>query len=159
MSAIDCRAGAAEAHACGADPPRDTIVCVIPVQAIVPRALAEIIRKAPLNAEKIAFAWRTAVGPAVAGATEIALDDHTLRVRARDRVWQRELERSAALIRTRLDDLLGAGVVRYIDVTAAAAGSRPRAAGSPGATGSAAVEPARKRPPSAGGSGSARRRR
>ena len=111
------------------------------MQAIVPRALAEIIRKAPLNAEKIAFAWRTAVGPAVAGATEIALEDHVLQVRARDRAWQRELERSAATIRMRLEDLLGAGVVRYIRVTAAP------------------EEQARKTPLSEGGSGNARRRR
>ena len=114
---------------------------MIPVQAILPHALAEIIKKAPLNADKIAFAWRIAVGPAVAAATEIALETATLRVRARDRAWQRELERSAALIRKRLDDLLGAGVVRYIDVTAAPA------------------EQARKKPLSEGGSGSARRRR
>ena len=77
--------------------------------------------QAPLTEEKVGFAWRTAVGAAVAGATEIALDGTTLRVRARDRAWQREIERSVATIRTRLDDLLGAGVVRYLDVTAAAA--------------------------------------
>src|SRR5688572_15404314 len=93
---------------------------------IVPAVLAEIVRKAPLTDEKVAFAWRTAVGPSVAGATDIALDHHTLRVRARDRAWQRELERSAAMIRTRLDDLLGAGVVTYIDITAAAAPSEAR---------------------------------
>ena len=136
---------------------------MIPVQSIVPGALAGIIRKAPMNAEKLAFAWRTAVGPTVAGATEIALDGHTLRVRARDRAWQRELERSAAMIRTRLGDLLGADVVRYIDVTvapaASAAGSRPQAAGPPRATGPAAAARAPKMPPSAGGSGSGRRRR
>ena len=135
---------------------------MIPVQAIVPGALAGIIRKAPLTAEKLAFAWHTAVGATVAGATEIALDGHTLRVRARDRAWQRELERSAAVVRTRLGDLLGAEVVRYIDVTvapaASAAGSRPQA-GSRSATGPAAAERAPKTPPSAGGSGSARRRR
>lgn len=135
---------------------------MIPVQAIVPGALAGIIRKAPLTAEKLAFAWRTAVGSTVAGATEIALDGHTLRVRARDRAWQRELERSAAVVRTRLGDLLGAEVVRYIDVTVApaapAAGSRPQA-GSRSATGPAAVERAQKNSRSAGGSDNVRRRR
>ncbi len=134
---------------------------MIPVHTIVPRALAEILRKAPLSDDKVAFAWRTAVGPAVAGATEIVLEEATLRVRARDRAWQRELERSAAIIRHRLDDLLGAGVVRYIDVTAAAAstGFRSRPAAAPRATGPAAAAPAPKTPPSAGGSDSARRRR
>ena len=78
-----------------------------PVQTILPGALAAIVRKAPLTEEKVGFAWRTAVGAAVAGATEIALDGTTLRVRARDRARQREIERSVATIRTRLDDLLG----------------------------------------------------
>ena len=136
---------------------------MIPVQTIVPAVLADIVRKAPLTEEKIAFAWRTAVGPAVAGATEVALDDRTLRVRARDRAWQRELERSAAMIRTRLDDLLGAGVVAYIDVTVATAASaavrRPVSAAAPPAKAPAAAARAPKSSPSAGGSSNARRRR
>ena len=33
--------------------------------------------------------------------------------------WQREVERSAALIRSRLETLLGERVVRYIDVKSA----------------------------------------
>jgi hypothetical protein len=37
-------------------------------------------------------------------------------VRARDATWQREVERSAALIRARLDALLGEAVVRTIEV-------------------------------------------
>ena len=131
---------------------------MIPVQTIVPAALAAIIRKAPLTEEKVGFAWRTAVGPAVAGATAVVLDGTTLRVGARDRAWQREIERSAATIRTRLDDLLGAGVVRYLDVTVAAA-AEPRRAAPRHGTGPAVAAPARKSPPSAGGSDSARRRR
>lgn len=124
--------------------------------------LAAVIKKAPLTDEKVAFAWRTAVGPAVAGASEIVLDAGTLRVRARDRSWQREIERSTAIIRARLDDLLGKGVVRALDVTSAAAstaGSRPPAAAPPGAKGSAAAARAPRSSRSAGESGSARRRR
>lgn len=134
---------------------------MIPVQTIVPGILAAIVRKAPLTAEKVGFAWRTAVGPAVAGATDAALDGTTLRVCARDRAWQREIERSAATIRTRLDDLLGPGVVRYLDVTVAAApvAGRARPAAPRRATGPAAAGPARKNRPSAGESDNARRRR
>ena len=125
---------------------------MIPVQTIVPRMLAEIVRKAPLTGEKVAFAWRTAVGPAVAAATEVVLDRDVLRVRARDRAWQRELERSAATVRRRLDDFLGAGVVRTLEFTAATA--EPRLARGP-------AEPARapKTRRSADGSDSAPRRR
>ena len=133
---------------------------MIPVQTILPAALAAIVRKAPLTEEKVAFAWRTAVGGAVAGATDVLLDGTTLRVRARERAWQREIERSAATIRTRLEDLLGPGVVRYLDVTVAAAEEPRRPVVAPRrGTGPAAEGQAPKNPPSASGSGNARRRR
>jgi hypothetical protein len=83
----------------------------------MPEALAAILRRAPLTPEKVAFSWRTAVGPAVDKVTSVHLrDDGVLHVHARDTTWQREIERSAALIRSRLDSLLGDGVVRYIEV-------------------------------------------
>lgn len=135
---------------------------MVPVQAILPAALAALIRKTPLTDEKVAFAWRTAVGPAIAAATDVTLDQGVLRVRARDRAWQRELERSAATVRARLDDLLGAGVVRALAFTAAApsaVGPRRPAAATPPATGPAAAAPARSSSPSAGGSSTARKRR
>jgi hypothetical protein len=98
---------------------------MIPVQQFMPEAVAEILRKAPLTPEKVAFAWRSAVGAAVDNASTIELRAGVLHVRARDAAWQREMERSAAVIRARLDALLGAGVVRYIDVTVA----QPRGSG------------------------------
>jgi hypothetical protein len=92
------------------------LAIVIPVQSILPDALAAILRKAPLSAEKVVFAWRASVGPVLDRVTAIELRDHVLHVRAKDAQWRRELERSAALIRTRLDALLGPDVIRYIDV-------------------------------------------
>jgi hypothetical protein len=89
---------------------------VIPVHAIVPDALAAVLRKAPLSAEKVAFAWRMAVGPAVDRVTTIELNNGILHVRARDGAWRREVERSSHLIRSRLGALLGEAVVRVIDV-------------------------------------------
>lgn len=83
----------------------------------MPDALVQILSKAPLTDEKVMFAWRTAVGPAVDNVTSIRLDGRVLRVRVRDAAWQREIERSAALIRTRLEPLLGVGVVRGLEVT------------------------------------------
>jgi hypothetical protein len=83
----------------------------------MPGALAAVLRKAPLTPEKVAFAWRTAVGPAVDRVTTIELRGAVLHVQAKDAAWQREVERSAALIRARLEMLLGAAVVRGIDVT------------------------------------------
>ena len=80
---------------------------MIPVQQFMPAAVAEILRKAPLTPEKVAFAWRTAVGPAVAKATSVELREGVLRVRAREVTWLREVERSAPLIRSRLATVLG----------------------------------------------------
>ena len=90
---------------------------MIPVSQFMPPALAAVLRNAPLTPEKVAFAWRTAVGPSVDKATVAELRKDILHVRVKDPRWQREVERSAALIRARLDTLLGDGVVRYIDVT------------------------------------------
>jgi hypothetical protein len=91
-------------------------IFMIPVQQFMPGALAEILRKAPLTAEKVDFAWRSAVGPAVDKATAVDLRNGVLHVKARDASWQREVERSASLIRVRLIALLG-DVVRSIEVT------------------------------------------
>ena len=90
---------------------------MIPVHHVVPDALAALLRKAPLTPEKVAFAWRTAVGAAVDRVTTIELRGRVLHVRAKDPAWQREVERSAAIIRNRLDALLGEAVVRGLDVT------------------------------------------
>lgn len=92
-------------------------LAVIPVHQVMPAALAVVLRKAPLTPEKIAFAWRTAVGPSVDRVTTIALRGRVLHVRAKDAAWQREVERSAGLIRSRLAVLLGDDVVRGLDVT------------------------------------------
>jgi hypothetical protein len=89
---------------------------VIPLRQVMPDAVAAIVRKAPLTPEKVAFAWRSVVGPALDHATSVNWSDGVLRVKAKDVAWQREVERSAALIRSRLDHLLGERVVRYIDV-------------------------------------------
>ena len=90
---------------------------VIPVRQVVPDAVAALVRKAPLTPEKVSFAWRSAVGPAIDHATSVTWRGGVLHVQARDAAWQREIERSAALIRARLDTLLGERVVRYIEVS------------------------------------------
>ena len=90
---------------------------MIPVNEFLPAALAELLRKAPMSSEKLAFAWRQAVGPQVERATTIQLEGKVLKVRAESAQWQREVERSAALIKSRLATILGDGVVRGIDVS------------------------------------------
>jgi len=90
---------------------------VIPVAEVIPAALAAVLRNAPLTPEKVAFAWRLTVGPAVDRATTIELRERVLYVRARDAAWRREVQRSAGLIRRRLQALLGPDVLRALDIT------------------------------------------
>lgn len=87
---------------------------MIQVHRFIPDALAQILRKAPLSGEKVAFAWRSSVGPAIDRGTTVSLREGVLQVTAREAAWGREVERSEALIRARLDSLLGHGVVRAI---------------------------------------------
>jgi hypothetical protein len=90
---------------------------MIPVRHFMTDAVAGVLRKAPLNADKVAFAWRAAVGPVVDRVSTVELRDGVLHVRAKDAAWQREIERSAGLVRARLDSLLGRGVVAWLTVT------------------------------------------
>ena len=83
----------------------------------MPAVVAEVIRKAPLCPEKVDFAWRSAVGAAVARVTNVRLDDEgILHVMASDPQWAQEVKRSARLILPRLATLLGPGVARKIHV-------------------------------------------
>jgi hypothetical protein len=90
---------------------------MIPVQRVMPDALAAALRNAPLTPEKIAFAWRMAVGPAMGNVTTIEVDGRILHVRTKDAVWQREVERSMGIVRSRMEALLGKGAVGDIRVT------------------------------------------
>ena len=84
----------------------------------MPGALAAVLQKAPLTPEKVAFAWRTAVGPSVDRVTSVELKNGVLHVRAKDAAWRREIERSAGIIHVRLGTLLGNDLVRRLEVTA-----------------------------------------
>ena len=81
----------------------------------MPAVVAEVIRKAPLCDEKVAFAWRLAVGPAVAKATKVRLDDKgTLYVSAEAPAWLDGVRQSVGLIRSRLAHYLGDDAVKRI---------------------------------------------
>jgi hypothetical protein len=91
---------------------------VVPVHRVIPDVLTSVVRKAPLTPEKVAFAWRMAVGARVDSATQIELREGTLHVLAREVAWQREVEQSAGVIRSRMAALLGPDVIRFIRVSA-----------------------------------------
>jgi hypothetical protein len=89
---------------------------MIPVQHVMPNALASVLRLAPLTPEKVAFAWRTAVGAAVDRATGVELRESTLVVVVKSEEWRHEIVRSLGLIRSRLNFVLGDGVVARIEL-------------------------------------------
>jgi Dna[CI] antecedent DciA-like protein len=91
---------------------------MIPVHQLMPNAIAEVLRKAPMSPEKVAFAWRASVGPAINKVTTIELRGRVLYVRTKDPSWQREVERSLGIVRSRMEALLGHGAVGDIRVTA-----------------------------------------
>ena len=91
---------------------------MLPVHHLIPGVLAEVLRKAPLTPEKVAFAWRASVGPAISKVTTVELRGRVLHIRAKDASWQREVERSIGIVRSRMEALLGQGVVGDIQVTA-----------------------------------------
>lgn len=66
---------------------------------------------------KLDFAWRVAVGAAIARATEVRLrDDGCIEVLAREPSWRRELKRSQRTILARVQDLLGPEVATGLKV-------------------------------------------
>jgi hypothetical protein len=87
-----------------------------PISHVVPAALMELLRTAPLSDGKVTFAWRTAVGPALERATAVKLVGGTLIVETTGAQWTREINRSSGVILTRLKTLLGDQTVQSIDV-------------------------------------------
>ena len=83
----------------------------------MPSVLADVIRKAPLTDEKVAFAWRLAVGPAVDNATTVRLGANgTLYVKADEQAWNDAIGKSLGMIRSRLAHFLGETAVKRIDL-------------------------------------------
>lgn len=86
------------------------------LSSVVPAALIELLRAAPLSDGKVAFAWRTAVGPALERATTARMEGRVLVVEAAGPQWTREIERSRDVILARVRSLLGTSVVARLDV-------------------------------------------
>ena len=86
------------------------------ISLIVPAALRELLRTAPLSDGKVTFAWKAAVGPALERATDVKLEAGTLIVETAGPQWTREVKRSSGVILTRIKTLLGDGTVQRIEV-------------------------------------------
>jgi len=106
-----------------------------PLNRVLPAALAVLLREAPLSPGKVQFAWKAAVGPAVARVTDARLlENGVLEVTVVDPAWRREVRRLAPLIRERLMPLLGTDTVTGVTIVGAGPTTRrPRAAPPPSA--------------------------
>jgi hypothetical protein len=89
---------------------------VVPVSRVIPAVLAEVIRKAPLCDEIVAFAWRDAVGEALTRVTTVRLDKTGVLHVAAEGKWGREIRRLSPIILLRLERLLGPGTVKAIQL-------------------------------------------
>jgi len=95
------------------------IICydqiVIKANQVMPAVVGDVVRKAPLTDAKVAFAWRLAVGPAIAKATTVRLgSDGTLYLTAESKAWVDSVRDSIGIIRSRLAHYLGDHAVKRI---------------------------------------------
>jgi Dna[CI] antecedent DciA-like protein len=87
-----------------------------PLAHAIPGAVMAILTTAPLSDGKVTFAWRAAVGPGLERVTSVKLEGHVLLVDTAGALWSREIVRSSAMILTRLEAMLGRGIVESIEV-------------------------------------------
>jgi hypothetical protein len=88
-----------------------------PLQAIVPRALTELLRQGPMCQGKLDVAWRAAVGDALSRVTTVRLQANGIvEVVPSDARWTVALKRSSSMILTRLKGMLGDHNVARISV-------------------------------------------
>lgn len=90
---------------------------MIPVQRFASGVLADIVRRQPPSKARTSFAWRLAVGPAIARATVVELENGVLTVTATDPRWVRELKRAREIVLARLRDALGPDQITRIKWT------------------------------------------
>ena len=90
---------------------------MIPVRELIVGSLGDVVRRQPMSSAKLKFAWETAVGTAIARATEVTVDaDGILHVRADSEHWRREIGRSRIVIKRRLAELLGARTIKRLSI-------------------------------------------
>ena len=87
------------------------------LQSLLPGAVRRLLRQGPLSQEKLEFAWRLAVGPAIDRVTTVRVcGEAGVEVRVDDPGWRKEVRRSKGEILVKLRALLGADAVRDLRV-------------------------------------------
>jgi hypothetical protein len=90
-----------------------------PIGHAVPAALAALLQPMALSPGKVEFAWKAAVGPALERTTLVRLEGSALIVQATDAHWAQAVSQSSIIILSRLESLLGHGVVKNLIVRSA----------------------------------------
>ncbi|HET7221350.1 MAG TPA: DciA family protein [Vicinamibacterales bacterium] len=86
------------------------------IQQFSTGVLAEIIRRQPSSPARTNVAWQLAVGPALARATTVTLENGVLTVRSADERWTREVGRASDVVLKRLQNILGPEAVRAVQI-------------------------------------------
>jgi hypothetical protein len=87
-----------------------------PIQTFAGGVLAQVVRRQPPSAARTTFAWELAVGSSLARVTSVEMERTTLRVRAADPRWLKEIERASGLILHKLQQILGEQAVTRISI-------------------------------------------
>ena len=85
-----------------------------PIHDFASGVLAQLIRRQPPSPARTNFAWQLAVGPALARATTVTLNEGVLQVSAADPRWLKEIGRARPAILSKLQQILGPGSVTKI---------------------------------------------
>ena len=75
-----------------------------------------MLERQPMSQGKLQFAWRAAVGPALARAASLDWRDGRVIVQMSSDEWTREIRRSKPVILERLRMLLGKDAVTRLDI-------------------------------------------
>ena len=78
--------------------------------------LAGMLERQPMSQGKLEFAWRAAVGPALARAASLDWQDGRIIVQMSSPEWTREIRRSKPMILERLRMLLGNESVKRLEI-------------------------------------------
>jgi hypothetical protein len=79
--------------------------------------LAGMLERQPMSPGKLQFAWRAAVGPALARAATLEMHDGRITAHASSLQWKKEIDRAKPMIVERLRMLLGRDAVKKLEVT------------------------------------------
>jgi predicted nucleic acid-binding Zn ribbon protein len=89
---------------------------VRPLTHALPGALRLLLHQIPLSSGKVEFAWTAAVGPAVARASAVKLEQGVLIVETTSAQWTAEIRRASPVILERLRSLLSDQTIERLEV-------------------------------------------